>query len=236
MKKYILIISLIIFTSSIASSQILISLIFGDKLNSDKLEFGIDGGINWANISNLDNSKAQGYFNLGFYFDIKMTEKLLLHTGVMVKSTMGTTNLSPYSLGNVNLDSVLMDGTVTKRLSYFNVPILLKLKLYDHFFVEFGPQLGLLYKAYDNFSVDVFEDEDLEFNNKIRDQYNRIDAGITAGLGYRLLKGSGMQFGARYYYGLVDILKDNTGSKQLNSSLYIFASIPIGKDKPESKK
>ena len=53
-------------------SQVLLSLIFGDKLNSEGLEFGLEGGVNWSNISNLDADKSLSTFNLGFYFDFKL--------------------------------------------------------------------------------------------------------------------------------------------------------------------
>ena len=43
-----------------------------DKLNSEGLEFGLEGGVNWSNISNLDADKSLSTFNLGFYFDFKL--------------------------------------------------------------------------------------------------------------------------------------------------------------------
>jgi len=103
MKKIISILAILISMSSICYSKVLISLVFGDKLNSDKLEFGLDGGLNWSNISNLESSDYNRGFNLGFYFDIKMSQKLFLHTGVIVKSPMGSDGLNPYALGNETL-------------------------------------------------------------------------------------------------------------------------------------
>ena len=40
----------IVFFGTTAHSQVLISLLLGDKLNSDKIEFGLDGGLNWLKI------------------------------------------------------------------------------------------------------------------------------------------------------------------------------------------
>jgi hypothetical protein len=101
--------------------------------------------------------------------------------------------------------------------------------------VEVGPQLGLLHKATDEFTTTILHKDDLVFSNNVRDQYRRIDAGITFGLGYRLLKGNGMNLGVRYYAGLVNILKENPGGSQRNSSFYIFAGIPIGAGKDPEK-
>ena len=52
-----------------ANSQVLISLLLGDKLNTEKLKFGLDGGLNYSTISNIDPSRYRPNFNLGFYFD-----------------------------------------------------------------------------------------------------------------------------------------------------------------------
>ena len=76
MKKYMLIFGLML-SGYFAHSQVLISLLFGDKLNSDGLEFGLEGGMNFSNISNLEGDKALSSFNLGFYFDIRL-KKLFL--------------------------------------------------------------------------------------------------------------------------------------------------------------
>jgi hypothetical protein len=235
MKKYLIISFLALLYSNRSNGQVLISLLLGDKINSGKLEFGLDGGANWSNISNLDEGKGTVGFNLGFYFDFKMNEKLYIHTGVIVKSPMGSKDLSPYLLGNDDLDSVLSTGSVRRKLRYFNVPVFLKYRFVDHFFAEFGPQVGWLHKAIDEFSTELFEKNDLTFQNNIRDEYRRIDAGITLGLGYRLMKGNGMNLGIRYYCGLVNILKENPNGSQRNSSLYLFVGIPIGAGKAEEK-
>ena len=105
MKKYLLIpvLMLIIHT---AKTQILISLLLGDKLNSDKIEFGLDGGWNWSTIKNLENTKSLGTFNLGFYFDFKLKNpSWMINTGVIVKSSMGADDLPVYATGNTNIDS-----------------------------------------------------------------------------------------------------------------------------------
>ena len=214
--------------STWASGQILISILLGDKLNSDKVEFGLDGGLAYTNIRGLDDADASRVMHLGFYFDIRMTKSVLFHTGVIVKSTMGASGLPPYALGDVNLDPVLATASVRRKINYFSLPIFLKTRLPYHFSFEVGPQIALQYGARDEFIDSRYDTKDLLFRNEIDDRYTRIDAGVTGGLGYRLLKGTGITLGVRYYQGLVDIIKNNTGDPQLNSSFYLFAAIPIG--------
>jgi len=226
-----------------ANSQVLISLLLGDKLNSEKLKFGLDGGVNWSNITNLDPSKYKAHFNLGFYFDFLLKEntKWYLHTGVLVKSTMGPKGLNPYTIGNAELDSLFVGGKMSRKISYFNVPILVRYQFKNMLYIEAGPNLGLRYKAFDIFTADVEDKEDLSYTLDVEDQYTRIDAGVMAGVGFQVLKGTGYNFGMRYYYGLTEVLKENTGDPQRNSAFYLYFSMPVGagekaKAKAEAKK
>lgn len=220
-----------------ANSQVLITLLFGEKLNSPNIEFGLDGGVNFGNISNLENSKMLPMFNLGFYFDFKLKNNLMLHTGVIVKSTQGADNLDVYSLGNTALDSVFNNGYISRKVNQFSVPILVKYRFANYFHVEAGPMLALRTKGYDTFRNTVKDEDDLSYKVDIADLYKRIDAGIMIGAGFKLSKiPKTSQFGIRYYYSFVDPVKDNTGKAQYFSSLYLYASIPIGAHPKEAKK
>lgn len=227
---FLLIITIMIGSASKANSQVLISLLLGDKLNSDKLKFGLDGGVNFSTISGLDPSQYHAGFDLGFYFDILLKENThwYLHTGVLVKSPMGCKGLEPYSLNDIHLDSLFIGGSVERQLRYFNVPILARYKFKNEIYIEAGPMLGLLSKAKDVFYNDLEDKEDLSYVNENRDLYNRIDAGVEAGIGYHILKGTGFNVGFRYYAGLMEIMKDNTGDPQKNSAFYLYLSMPVG--------
>jgi hypothetical protein len=229
MKLKILMFAFLLFGYT-ANSQILISLLLGDKLNNGKMEFGLDGGLNMSLINGLDQSKNAPGFNLGFYFDIKMSKSnpsWLIHTGVIVKSPMGATDLPVYSLNNANLDASFADGSVARKLRYFNVPLMLKYKI-KNLYVEGGPLLGLLNRATDEFITQVKDKGDLTYKLNVRKNYHPIDAGLILGAGYRLQKGNGMNIGIRYYYGLTDICKEASAPKQYNRSLYFVVGIPIG--------
>lgn len=226
LRRFILLL-LLSFVMHTAQSQVIISLLLGDKLNTGKIEFGLDGGLSLSNLSGLDNSDYLRTFNLGFYFDFKLKKQpWMIHTGVIVKSTMGADDLPVYSLNNTNLDSVFAGGDVQRRLSYFNVPVLIKYRFKNNFYAEAGPQLGLFYKAFDEFSNN-YDDNELTYSKDIRKGYHTLDAGVTVGLGYRLFKGNGMNLGIRYYHGLVDVAA-SPGENMANRSWYFVAGIPIG--------
>jgi hypothetical protein len=236
MKKYLFITGFMFF-AFVANAQVLISILLGDKLNTGKIEFGLAGGVNWSSIKNLEGSEHLLGFNLGFYFDIKLKNpSWLLNTGVIVKSPMGAGELPLYSLSDSPLDSVFIGGTVTRKLRYFNVPVMMKYKFKNHFFVKGGIQLGLRSKCYDEFTKTVNEKDDLQYTVNIKEQYHPIDAGLAVGLGYRLMKGNGMNLDLQYYHGLIDITIDDSASDQFNRVIYLTAGIPIGKNhkKPNS--
>lgn len=209
--------------------QVLISLLLGDKLNTGKIEFGLDGGLAISSINGLSPSAARPGFNLGFYFDIRLKNpSWMLHTGVLVKSAMGAEDISVYPLNDVDLDNAFSDGSVTRKLGYFNVPVMLKYQWQHNFYVEAGPMFGLMNKATDEFAATVNKKDDLTHKVNIRDWYHPLDAGLIAGIGYRLMRGNGMNFGIRYYFGFVDITIDDTAHGQYNRALYFSVGIPIG--------
>ncbi len=227
MRKYFIILTFLLISSSV-QSQILISLLLGDKLNSDALEFGLEGGFNTSKVSGLEANKSLSAFNLGFYFDIRLKNQWYLNTGVLVKSNLGVDKLSANDLNFLQTDVYEEKGDYSQVMNYFLVPALAKYKLKNYFYIEAGPQFGLMYDAWVEFNSDV-EGKDAHIREYNKDMINRFDAGIMAGLGYTLLKGSGMTLGIKYYYGFVDVYKDKSGSK--NSSFFIKMNIPIGAGK-----
>ena len=232
-KKFLVIIFLVLSTN--AKSQVIISLLLGDNLNTGKVEFGLDGGLNVSNLRGIRSSKEITGFHLGFYFDIKMKGPWLFHTGVIVKSPMGAGDIPFYSTGNVSLDSIMYDGNVDRKLRYFNVPLMIKYTTPSRIYAEAGVQLGLMNKAFDEYTDYVKDSKDLTYKNDNKKSYHPIDAGVIAGIGWRIIKGYGMNLGVRYYYGLVDITIDDSGNDVYNQSLYFALGIPIGVAKARKK-
>lgn len=214
-------------------SQVLISLLLGDKLNTGKIEFGLDGGLNLVGIDGVSPSSSKPNFNLGFYFDLKLKNpSWMVHTGVIVKSTMGARNIAAYPLNDALLDEVFKKGAVVRKLAYFNVPLTIKYKWRHGFYAEGGIMLGLLHKARDEFLTSVNSKDDLSYTIDIRDGYHPLDAGLIGGVGYRLMRRNGMNLGIRYYYGFVDTTIGDKG--HFNRALYFSVGIPVGIGKGSS--
>jgi len=233
MKKYILIISFVLI-AVIGQSQVLISLLLGDKLNSEKLKFGLEGGFNWSTISGMESSSYTHYFNLGFYFDFKLKNQWRLYTGTLVKSNLGVAKLTPGDLSFLNAGTYPeFEGKYNQVTNTFLVPVFIKYDFKNSFYIEAGPQFGLMHKAYVEFVADEegMEAKIREFN---KDLFNKIDAGVGGGFGYSFFKGEGMTIGFKYYHGFVDVYKDKSGTK--NNSFYLKANIRIGASKKEETK
>ena len=232
MKKYFLLIALLI-VGITAQSQVLITLLLGDKLNSPNLKFGLEGGLNWTTISGMETKNYARKWNLGFYFDIRMKNQWWFYTGVLVKSNMGVGNLTDNDLNflqatiykDLNDNSQRAEGEYSQKMSYFLVPALVNYKFKNHLYVEAGPQFGLMYKSWVEFKSDI-EGRDAIIKEFNKEKLNKFDVGIMVGLGYTLFKGTGWTLGAKYYYGFVDVYKDRKGTK--NSSIFIKLNIPIG--------
>lgn len=229
MKNYFLITTFLLFGLT-AQSQVLISLLLGDKLNSNDLEFGLETGVNWSKISDMDSSKSLATFNIGFYFDIRMKNQWFLYTGVLVKSNLGLHKLTATDLGLLNATIYEEEGDYSQKLNYFLVPALAKYKFDNYMYLEGGPQFGLMYKSWIEYNSDADgkEAKIKEFN---KDMINKLDAGFILGLGYNIGKGRGMTIGVKYYFGLIDVYKDISGTK--NSSLFLKVNIPIGAGKKD---
>jgi len=243
MTKKILLIGLIFLASlQISQGQVLISLLFGDKLNTGKIEFGLSGGLNLTHIRGISESRGQQNWALGFYFDFLLKEKSpwYIGTGVYVKSNVGGRNIPlDYEGNRVINDSVYngfvaANGTVEKQFNTFYVPVNLRYMTKSGIFIEGGAQIGLVFKTRDIYTANI-DDNKLEYkvikgavNNGL---YKWFDGGVDVGIGYKTKKG--WKIGVWYYTGLTNIYKNDLGFKAYNSSLYVLATIPIGKKKAE---
>lgn len=221
------------FCAITVNSQVLISLLLGDKLNSGNLEFGLEGGYNFAKVSGFESNSSLSNFNLGFYFDIKVKENWWFYTGVLVKSDLGTNKLTDADLERLEIINYDEPGNYSQHLKYFIVPALAKYKFKNRIYLEGGPQFGLVHSAFVEYNSDI-GGRDARIKEYNKSDINPIDVGAAFGTGYRLNdKIAGMTIGVKYYYGFVNVYKGESGTN--NSSLFLKINIPIGAGKAAKK-
>lgn len=91
-------------------------------------------------------------------------------------------------------------------LNYLNVPLIGKYYVTKGLSVEAGPQIGFLLSAN-------------EEGTDVKDNFKTVDVGLNLGLGYKLQ--NGLNFGARYNFGLsnineIDTFKNKNGVIQVS--------------------
>ena len=85
-------------------AQILMGLIFGDHLNTEKLEFGLIVGLNYSNLTHQPDTKLLSGFKFGSNFYYKLDERKYIHLQLLAYNDHGAKNIPAYSLGDENLD------------------------------------------------------------------------------------------------------------------------------------
>jgi hypothetical protein len=226
--------SVLMLLPSALNGQVLITILLGDALNTEKIEFGLVGGWNHSYIYTIEDSKGLNSLDLGFYFHFLLKNNSYFSTGVLVKSNVGATGMPVYSLDDPDFDAVFKDGTLTKKIPAFYVPILFHQRFNNRWYIEAGPQLGLIHQC-----VDIFEASklggDLKFTLDVKDQYKYIDAGLLGGVGFKFKKQvKSMAVGINYYYGLVNVSSD-PDQEIKNSAFYFYIKIPIGVGKSKEE-
>ena len=226
MKKFLLLIVLFVFARNV-KSQVLISLLLGEHLNTGKIEFGLVGGYNWSKINGFESNNALGKYNLGFYFDIRIHKPWYVYTGVYVKSNLGSGKLTKNDLQRLDAETFEPEGEYSQITKTFMVPIEIKYRFENNIFILGGIQTGLLYDAWVDYEAKS-DNKDAEIKQTNKSAFNKLDVGVAVGVGYKLKEknDNGMSFFLQYYYGFLDAYKFMKNTNY--SSLFLEATIPIG--------
>lgn len=122
--------------------------------------------------------------------------------------------------------------TQTTRLSYINLPLILKYHVTEKIDIEFGPQIGYLVGAKADFeyqdanfpedneeiTIDLLNDGTYNFLGATiqwQEAINRFDYGLNLGASYDINENIFIQ--ARYYYGLSTIDDNSTNGLDFSS-------------------
>lgn len=225
MKRFLFIV-LFTFTASSASSQILISILFGDKLNNENLEFGLETGVNWSTISGMEGDGYRSNLNLGLYFDIKFKKNWSLYTSILFVSSDGSEKLSSYDLDRLNFDSFQQEGTYGQKTEKFVLSSLGRYQLPKwHLGFEAGLQYSLAYNSKITWRL---EDDDFMAYSTTQneEELTAFDTGGLIGMDYTLMKGKGVALGIQYYYGFLNVYKNISNTR--NQRITLKVCVPIG--------
>ncbi|WP_133054064.1 outer membrane beta-barrel protein [Niastella yeongjuensis] len=222
MKKITVLVICFLITANL-HSQILISILFGDKLNTDKMTFGLVLGPAWNNLTGYAESDAQTNFNLGIFLTFKLKERLFLQFDALAKYKLGAKGLPVYTLGDATLDSIYQHGSLQRSISYVGLNTSIQYRIWKYLNVEAGPVATLRTKAMDFLKADHELGEQV-FEKDMKESTTLFDFGLATGTSWQFSKGKGLKLGVRYFWGLVDLYPADAGTNAARSfqvNLYI---------------
>jgi len=211
-----------------AQSQVLLALIFGDKVASEKFHLGVDLGAQFTDQGNVGGDDVRTTFAAGAVAEYKLGSRLYLYGEIMGLSKMGSKGLSPYPTGNSDLNDFLDGSKMAVQLQYINVPIMLKYGFSDNkFMVGAGGEIGFLTSAKYAYTGTGSMVGDYTYSQNVKDLYNSTDAGFAFMLEYVLHRKLRPSIQLQGYLGMTDILKDNPGDAVTNRALTLSLVTPL---------
>ena len=158
MKKSILVLAMMVFTTSIVTAQ-------------EFVRFGAKGGVNFSNFSgdgfsDFDDENARTAYHLGLVAEIPLSPRFSIQPEVL------------YSAQGYDIVRIDDGSDIEHKLDYVTVPVLAKVYILDGLSLEAGPQFGFLadHEVGDG-------DNDVEVNN---DNVNSFDLGVGLGAGFQI--------------------------------------------------
>ncbi|MCT2409964.1 PorT family protein [Chryseobacterium antibioticum] len=193
MKKQLLSLCIVIGTMTFAQS-------------TDEPRFGIKAGGNLSSITDGDSKSKLGFYG-GVFINIPISEAFSIQPEAI------------YSLQGAKLkdDYDFVGYTITnmkQTLGYINVPVMVQYNATPEFYLEAGPEFGLLINAQAKGDINGNS-----YKTSNKDALKTFNFGLGLGLGYKFTPNIGIN--ARYIAGLSNIVK-NSGeeiSKNTNFQL-----------------
>jgi hypothetical protein len=231
-KAHIISLVLLIALSGVARGQAaLLVLIFGEKAATENFHFSLKAGINYSIINGYDQGTNRIGANFGLVNNIRLSERLTLTPEFLPLSSRGIRDVPVLTTGDQNLDSLLVDPTSTDRkLSYLDIPVLLKIKLSKRFSVSAGPQISFLTSATDIYESSPINGAILTSELDIKDALKTIDVSAVVDLMFMLSEpknGKGLNLYLRFSQGFMDIVKENTGDRFTNTTIQFGVALPF---------
>ena len=159
--------------------------------NSTAQRWGVKTGANLTTIRTDEQSidyNAKVAFFLGVLAEFEVADRVYIQPELFF-SQQGANYYTPTCF-------LCPSGPSGKvNLNYLNIPVMAKFKLSDAFFIEAGPQAGILLSAKWK--------EDGQAREDIKDEIKSTDFGAGLGVGFEF--DSGLFLGARFNYGFNNI-------------------------------
>lgn len=186
----------------LVSAGILLLVLSVKTVEAQQNFVGVKGGVSLTSVTDL-KGKDRVAGNVGLFFHHEINKNWCIQPEIL------------YAGGGQKFTTDAGDSRVL-ALSYIQVPVMLQYYPVKKFYVEFGPQAGLLVNA-ETKNVGSGDKE----NESVKDYYKKGDFTLNAGAGVNITRNFGLY--GRYNLGLTDNSKDATN--RMNRGVQLGASI-----------
>lgn len=211
-----------------AHGQVLMGFLAGNLLSSKDFNIGFEIGLNLAKLDDMKGAERMNQGVFGLFADWRFSEHFHLGGSILPVSARGAEGLDPVPTGDPAFDSQTANGTMERKLSYVDIPLLLRWapKRETGFRIGVGPQIGFRTSATDRYEAKTSGGTKFTAERDIEGKTAGIDAGIAFDLEYRFKI---LAIGARYTHGLVDTDESPGGGTVYNRVLTGTGRIYLGK-------
>jgi hypothetical protein len=209
----------------------LLVLIFGEKVATENFFFSLKVGGTYSMITNVDEGKNRVSANFGLVNNIRLSDRLYLTPEFLPLAPRGVKDVPILTTGDPELDDLLVNPSSTDRkLSYIDIPVLIRYHLTERWMISAGPQVSFLTGATDIYRSEPLEDVELLTELDIKEAIKPVDMGAVVDISFLFSKpmgGKGLIIYVRYNMGFIDMLKNNSGDPHRNSSFQFGAAFPF---------
>ncbi len=214
-----------------AHGQVLIGILFGDKISSPTFHIGLNAGVNFSNLTDLDDSSLRPGLLLGLSGEWNFSGNWYVQPELIPFSKRGADDLAAADLNEPLEITNRMDvQSASRRLSYFDIPIVLKYGLLERrLHLGAGPMISFLTGAEDTFSgVTLATEDQIRVGVDTKDDFESIDYGLVFHAEYKFSPSLfATSVSLRYQLGLADL---NPSGGSQNRTLQLFVTIAMGDD------
>ncbi len=204
MKKFIIATAVLALLITAATAQ----TTFGVQAGVINSNFKGDALNSLNNVVDLTNgiitTKSKTGFTIGGYASIPIADKFYFEPGISYAQ-------KGYAMqGALKIDALKFLGanaSAKVEAHYIDVPLVLKAEVAKGLSIYAGPQVSYLVKNNLHVNAGVLGISLYNSRLDITDNFNRIDMGITGGIGYKL--NNGLNFKAGYGHGLSKLDKND---------------------------
>jgi hypothetical protein len=221
---------ILVLAAAPAHGQVLMGFLAGNLLSSKDFNIGFEIGLNFAKLDDLKGAERMNQGVFGLFADWRFSEHFHLGGSLLPVSARGAKGIDPVPTGDPGFDSQTANGTMERKLSYFDIPILLRWapKRETGLRIGVGPQVGFRTGATDRYKAKTANGLKFTAERDISGTTPGVDAGIAFDVEYRLKL---LSIGARYTHGLVDTDERPGGGTVYNRVVTGTGRIYLGKKK-----